>query len=140
MSDDIPFDIQAEIVKRLPVKSLIQFRSVSKAWKSLIDSSDFIAHYSSQQQHLLVRYAHRVVDEEKYISFVDDDNSFPQQKVSLTVPLLVKMLKRCRIIGSSHGLLCLFGDYRDGRDAPMSGTGRVVLWNLSIGKGCCCCA
>ncbi|GJW06937.1 putative pentatricopeptide repeat-containing protein [Tanacetum coccineum] len=32
MSDNIPFYIQLEIMKRLPVKSLIQFRSVSKQW------------------------------------------------------------------------------------------------------------
>ncbi|MFS8020210.1 putative F-box domain-containing protein [Helianthus anomalus] len=48
MSDNIPFEIQVEIIKKLRVKSLIQFRSVSKAWKSLIDSSDFITHYNTQ--------------------------------------------------------------------------------------------
>ncbi|KAJ0818201.1 putative F-box domain-containing protein [Helianthus annuus] len=45
MSDNVPFEIQEEIIKRLPVKSLIRFRSVSKSWKSLIDSSNFITHY-----------------------------------------------------------------------------------------------
>ncbi|GKB61169.1 ribonuclease H-like domain-containing protein [Tanacetum coccineum] len=43
MSDNIPFDIQTEIIKRAPVKSVIRFRTVSKSWKSLIDSSEFIA-------------------------------------------------------------------------------------------------
>ncbi|KAF5764863.1 putative F-box domain-containing protein [Helianthus annuus] len=56
MLDQIPLEIQSEIMKRLPVKSLIQFRSVCKSWNSLIESPDFIAHYSSQQQHLLVRF------------------------------------------------------------------------------------
>ncbi|KAF5797326.1 putative F-box domain-containing protein [Helianthus annuus] len=47
MSANIPFEIQEEIIKRvLPVKSLIQFRSVSKQWKSLIDSPEFIADHS----------------------------------------------------------------------------------------------
>nr|GEZ40112.1 hypothetical protein [Tanacetum cinerariifolium] len=57
MSDNIPFEIQVEIIKRLTVKSLIQFRSVSKLWKSLIDSSAFIADYqrTDLQQHILVR-------------------------------------------------------------------------------------
>ncbi|GKD48255.1 zinc finger, CCHC-type containing protein [Tanacetum coccineum] len=36
MSDVIPFDIQSEIMKRLPVKSLLQFRSVSKQWKKSV--------------------------------------------------------------------------------------------------------
>ncbi|MFS8020012.1 putative F-box associated interaction domain-containing protein [Helianthus anomalus] len=38
------------------------------------------------------------------------------------------MLKTYVIIGSSHGLLCLYSDYPDGCDNS------VVLWNLSIRK------
>uniref|UniRef100_A0A251U1I1 Putative F-box domain-containing protein n=1 Tax=Helianthus annuus TaxID=4232 RepID=A0A251U1I1_HELAN len=53
MSDNIPFELQSEIMKRLPAESLIRFRSVCKSWKSLIHSSDFIAGYRGQQ-HLIV--------------------------------------------------------------------------------------
>ncbi|MFS8025846.1 putative F-box domain-containing protein [Helianthus anomalus] len=59
MSDNISYELQVEIMNRLPVKSLIQCRSVSKTWKSLIDSSDFVVEYSHQRtkmQHLYVRY------------------------------------------------------------------------------------
>ncbi|KAJ0456179.1 putative F-box domain-containing protein [Helianthus annuus] len=56
MSDRIPLEILSEILKTLPVKSLLRLQSVCKAWKSLIKSSDFIARYSSQRQHLLIRY------------------------------------------------------------------------------------
>ncbi|GJR79787.1 hypothetical protein Tco_0150572 [Tanacetum coccineum] len=42
MFDNIPFDIQLAIMNRLPVKSLLQFRSVSKLWKYSIDCSDFV--------------------------------------------------------------------------------------------------
>ena len=45
MSDNIPFDIQVDIMHRLPVKSLMQFRSVSKSWKAAIDCNDFIRRY-----------------------------------------------------------------------------------------------
>ncbi|GKA53754.1 F-box domain containing protein [Tanacetum coccineum] len=45
MSDNIPFEIQVEIMNRLPVKSLLQFRSVSKSWKCMIDSSSFVFTY-----------------------------------------------------------------------------------------------
>ncbi|XP_021970978.1 F-box/kelch-repeat protein At3g23880 isoform X2 [Helianthus annuus] len=93
MSNNIPFEIQAEIFKRLPVISLIQIRSVCKAWKFLIDSDDFIKNYSGQMQYLLAR-----------------------------------------IIGCSHGLLCLYGGYQEGHDGPLSGTCRAVLWNPSIRK------
>ncbi|GJT91612.1 transposase, MuDR, MULE transposase domain protein [Tanacetum coccineum] len=42
MSDNIPFDLQLAFMNRLPVKSLLQFRTVSKLWKYSIDCSDFV--------------------------------------------------------------------------------------------------
>ncbi|GJZ23012.1 F-box domain containing protein [Tanacetum coccineum] len=36
MSDNIPFDLQLAIMNRLLVKSLLQFRTVSKSWKSMV--------------------------------------------------------------------------------------------------------
>ncbi|GJT46311.1 transposase, MuDR, MULE transposase domain protein [Tanacetum coccineum] len=38
MSENIPFDIQMDIMNTLPVKSLLQFRTVSKQWKFSIDN------------------------------------------------------------------------------------------------------
>ncbi|KAJ0693431.1 putative F-box domain, galactose oxidase/kelch, beta-propeller, F-box associated interaction [Helianthus annuus] len=152
MSDNIPFEIQLEIMKRLPVKSLIQFRSVSKTWKSHIGSSRFITEYSSQQQHLLVTYSDKVESkihtkspnrslltrlfrrrstarvpvplfEHKYVSVVDDHHH--QHKVSIThVPVSVKMLKYPRLISISHGLVCLYS----------RSTLVAYLWNISIRK------
>ncbi|MFS8031063.1 putative F-box domain-containing protein [Helianthus anomalus] len=133
MSYDIPFEIQAEIMKRLPVRSLIQFRSVSKQWKSLIDSSDFISHYSSQQQHLLTRYVNLGSLHPTYLSIVDD-HTFPRHRVSLTVPLPVNLLTNYDIIGTSCGLLCLYSSYQKGRNGPVSGSGMAVIWNLAIRK------
>ncbi|CAI9284933.1 unnamed protein product [Lactuca saligna] len=107
MFDELPFHIQEEILKTLPIKSLIQFRSVSKAWKSLIDSSEFIAAHSvshTQPQHLFVSYTDEQVP--KYVSFVDDD-SFPQHRF---VPSLPLSIRDPRIVGSSYGLLCFQGD------------------------------
>nr|GFB20826.1 F-box domain-containing protein [Tanacetum cinerariifolium] len=42
MSDNVSFDIQMDIMDRLPVKSLLQFRAMSKQWKFSIDNFDFI--------------------------------------------------------------------------------------------------
>ncbi|MFS8019987.1 putative F-box domain-containing protein [Helianthus anomalus] len=123
MSDCLPNDVEAEIMLRLPVKSLLHFRSVSKAWKSLIDHSDFTARYRGQQHHhLLVRHNDAFSCNENYISIVDD-HTFPQQKVSLPIPLLVKMFKYYTIVGSSQGLFCFYGDDQ-----------AAVLWNPSIRK------
>ncbi|GKA18730.1 putative F-box domain-containing protein [Tanacetum coccineum] len=130
MSDNIPFDLQVEIIKRLPAKSLIQFRSVSKQWKSLIDSSKFIANYhrTQPQHHLLVSY----IDQEnksdrKYVTIAGDD-TFPQQKFSPTVPESVKQLNQ-PIIFSSQGLLCLYDVFAAPDD---SGTKTAVIWNPTI--------
>ncbi|MFS8028972.1 putative F-box domain-containing protein [Helianthus anomalus] len=107
MSDNIPFELQQLIINKLPVEPLIRFRSVCKAWKSLIDSSDFILHHITKQQHqhLLVRYQDT---ELKYVSIPDNDtDTFPQNTAS-----------------DSHGLLCLFG-YFDRK---------AIIWNPSIRK------
>ncbi|KAJ0903599.1 putative F-box domain-containing protein [Helianthus annuus] len=145
MSDNIPFELQEEIIKRvLPVKSLLRFRSVSKQWKSLIDSSEFITHHTlnnkTQPQHLLVRYitrayGHRVVSpdaclpEYKYVSIVDDD-SFPHHKFSPVVPPTVKLHPLPFMLDCSHGLVCLHGWTRD----RVNRKKLVVVWNPLIGK------
>ncbi|KAF5802668.1 putative F-box domain-containing protein [Helianthus annuus] len=146
MSDNIPFELQAEIIKRvLPVKSLIRFRSVSKQWKSLIDSTEFITHHTlnnkTQPQHVLVRYitggtrhtfvsADTCLPEDKYVSIVDDDN-FPQHKFSPVVPPTVKLLGRPFMLDCSHGLVCLLGYTRDRVNRKKK---LVVVWNPLIGK------
>ncbi|MFS8006088.1 putative F-box domain-containing protein [Helianthus anomalus] len=130
MSADIPFVIQEEIIKRVvPVKSLIRFRSVSKQWKSLIDSSEFITRHSllpAKPHHLLLRYT--VASEPKYVSIVDDD-SFPHHKFSPIVSPTVKPVEIAivRMLDCSHGLVCLFG-------ITAYGTELIVLWNPSIRK------
>ncbi|XP_071713272.1 putative F-box protein At1g32420 [Rutidosis leptorrhynchoides] len=111
MSDHIPFEIQTEIIKYLPVKSLIQFRSVSKPWKSLIDSSEFIVNYhvnhSQLQHHLLVRF-------------------------SLIVPTSVKQLGRLPLmLGTSQGLLSF---YNNSVPSYEHKTMTIVIWNPTIVK------
>ncbi|XP_076959540.1 F-box protein CPR1-like [Bidens hawaiensis] len=133
----LPLEVQENIIKRLSLKPLIQCRSVSKTWKSLIDSSRFISEYNARnkqhlQHHLLVRYdPHENICERTYVSVVDDDNNtFPNQRVSVTEPALVNMLTSPAIIGSSHGLVCVHGYYRHGGDI----TTMAVIWNISIRK------
>ncbi|XP_076928470.1 putative F-box protein At1g47790 [Bidens hawaiensis] len=127
MSANIPLDIQIEIIKRLlPVKSLIRFRSVSKQWKSLIDSSTFISDhsvYQAQPQHLLITYKDVSSYQDKYVSVVDDD-SFPLHKFSPSVPSTVKLASYTLMLDCSHGLVC----YMDQK------TQILVIWNPSIRK------
>ncbi|MFS8028983.1 putative F-box domain-containing protein [Helianthus anomalus] len=138
MSDNIPFELQQLIINKLPVEPLIRFRSVCKAWKSLIDSSDFIPNHITyqQHQHMLVRYKYALNVEETYVLIADNDtddtDTFLQHKVSVTIPqLVVNMGKHFTTVDSSHGLLCLFG-YTD-RNAIIS-IRNAVIWNPSIRK------
>ncbi|KAL4587883.1 hypothetical protein LXL04_000759 [Taraxacum kok-saghyz] len=128
MSDyEIPFHIQENIMKRLPVKSLVQFRSVSKSWKSLIDSSEFIASHSLRRrthpQHMLVTYVSQ--GDKYYICFLDDD-TYPQQRFVPTFPLSPEHIFH---IGSSHGLFGLYYSL----DHNFT-TKSVILWNPFIRK------
>ncbi|XP_076936102.1 F-box/kelch-repeat protein At3g23880-like [Bidens hawaiensis] len=130
----LPLDIIEEIIKTHPVKSLIQYRSVSKAWKSLIDSSRFIASHCRHVQHLRAMYyvgSSAVIP--RHFSIVDDSSS-PQQIVPVTAPLLVNVFRHHFVIVSSHGLLCLYGIYCRSDDFPFPGKRMVVIWNVPIKK------
>ncbi|KAJ9550916.1 hypothetical protein OSB04_014961 [Centaurea solstitialis] len=131
------FDIQVEILKRFPVKSLIRFRSVCKAWKSKIDTSPFIADHNNvshdRSEHLMIRYEVETMtesEEVKYVCYVDDD-SFPQIKFAPPVPPILLSFHGSCIIGSSCGLVCLGGSVPQ---PDNSKTHMVVLWNPSIRK------
>jgi hypothetical protein len=41
-SQCLPYDVVFDILTRLPVKSIIRFRCVSKSWNSILTSPDFI--------------------------------------------------------------------------------------------------
>jgi F-box interacting protein len=128
MSDHIPFEIQSEIMKRLPVKSLLQFRSVSKQWKSFINSPEFIKNYHinhpNPQHHLLVQ--NNEIDTIQTYTSIIDDNTFPKQKFSLTVPEPLNLLGFAVSLGSVNGLLCFYGDV-DSKEM-------AVIWNPSVRK------
>ncbi|XP_059445428.1 F-box/kelch-repeat protein At3g23880-like [Corylus avellana] len=56
MLEQLPHDLQIEILVRLPVKSLLTFQCVSKSFKSLIRSTAFISTHSEST----INYAHLV--------------------------------------------------------------------------------
>ncbi|GKF90758.1 putative F-box domain-containing protein, partial [Tanacetum coccineum] len=73
-------------MQRLPAKSFIRFKSVSKPWNSLIHNSKFIGDYhiiQRTQAHnpLLIRYGDTEDDgKDKCVSIIDDD-TFPKHKL-----------------------------------------------------------
>nr|XP_043632958.1 F-box protein CPR1-like [Erigeron canadensis] len=115
MSEYIPFEIQIEIIKRLPAKSAVKFRLVSKPWNSYIGSSEFIIAHHHCNIH---RYPHRLlawckdpieIYDDRYAT-VFDDATFYQQDFTAKAPRLVKLLRDSRVIDCSFGLVCSY-DY-----------------------------
>ncbi|GKA41119.1 hypothetical protein Tco_0733712 [Tanacetum coccineum] len=64
----------------------------------------------------------------KYVSIADDD-AFPNQNSSLTVPQPVRLLDYISTLNSVNGLLCFCGSLQDVSDEKID-----VLWNPSVGK------
>ncbi|XP_071697982.1 putative F-box protein At1g47790 [Rutidosis leptorrhynchoides] len=133
MSDLIPIDIQSEIIERVDVKSVLRFRSVSKSWKSLIDSPKFVASYGIDHiQRYVFLTSHLITAFSKYRSFVDDGDTLSSGQT--VVPLLPKApaeVHIIRIIGSSHGLICLECMYISDNGKHV---GVYALWNPLIRK------
>ncbi|GKD02527.1 F-box domain containing protein [Tanacetum coccineum] len=73
MSDNIPFNLQLTIMNRLPVKSLLQFRTVSKSWKYSIDCSDFVREYGFLESNNCCLYLTFKENFEGIICSVDDN-------------------------------------------------------------------
>lgn len=59
----IPFDLEVEILTRLPGRSLIKFRCVSKIWSSMIRSQRFIHDFfsmSSTRSRFIIAFSNSV--------------------------------------------------------------------------------
>ncbi|KAF2293400.1 hypothetical protein GH714_001291 [Hevea brasiliensis] len=132
MFDHLPQELLAEILSRLPVKSILICRCVSKTWYSLITDPSFIAHHLKKTAArnsglLFFGYVTEELDfpfkpYARYLLYPDE--SFPANHVEeLDCPLKgLKVLYK--IVGSCNGVFCLsYGRYN-----------RVVLWNPSVRK------
>ncbi|KAK4259894.1 hypothetical protein QN277_006182 [Acacia crassicarpa] len=106
----IPEGIIGDIFKRLPVKSLIRFQSVSKRWKNLFQTSSFIEnhHRHSHQNSLLLleRYGHwNPYDQCNPMDLCFADRELRISKVHNEPCISFKGV--IRIVNSSYGLLCV---------------------------------
>ncbi|PHT39293.1 hypothetical protein CQW23_22866 [Capsicum baccatum] len=132
MQDSIPLlppELITEILSRLPVKSLLKFRCVSKSWLALISSPEFI------NTHLIVsannkEYLHHRL----MLSFVQPEYNLKDcslgslldgnvtEAFDLDYPMKIPH-KSVWIVGSVNGLICLAIEEND-----------LFIWNPSIRK------
>ncbi|XP_028787965.1 putative F-box protein At4g38870 [Neltuma alba] len=127
----LPQEIIVNILKRLPVKTLIRFQCVCKNWKNLLKDPLFIAdqlRHSSHRPYFLVQQLYRTNNSLYLCSF---DRDF-QLHEAHNPPLIDYDLSSSdsfsvvRMIGSSNGLLCV--ELCDHYVSPH----KLLVWNPAI--------
>ncbi|KAL7212274.1 hypothetical protein ACSBR2_015031 [Camellia fascicularis] len=116
-------DVMVEILVKLPVKSLLRFKCVSKSWSSLITNPSFIAKHltNSNKKENGCLFVHSIEPK--------DANNFPRKYTfavcrdkSLTVPVFeylgLKLNAKVHVMGPCNGIFCLLTNWNS-----------VALWN-----------
>ncbi|XP_059630156.1 F-box/kelch-repeat protein At3g06240-like [Cornus florida] len=112
----LPRHLLVEILSKLPVKSLLRFKGVSKSWRSLISDSHFIKTHLNQSlresniqtQRILIAPSHSPFG--LYTaSFGSANNDILVEKIDFVVQN--NPHPRCEIIGSCNGLICMEVDF-----------------------------
>ncbi|XP_019181408.1 PREDICTED: F-box/kelch-repeat protein At3g23880-like [Ipomoea nil] len=117
-------DIITEILKRLPVKSQLQFRCVSKVWRALISSPEFVKlhlNFHSKKDIKVMTYSS--VNRISYMSlFSITENKQSSFRKFITIDRSVLIPKDgFEFLGSCNGLFCF-------RAKPY----QIMIWNPSL--------
>ncbi|CAH1426647.1 unnamed protein product [Lactuca virosa] len=140
MSNYLCEELIVEIFIRLPPKSLLRFRSLSKSWCSIISSPEFIhTHtFQSPQKFLIV---HEVFREEKYFYTLHSEDQLPlcprrgyigippvefpyrfHSHINRPYKRMFPYTRSFHIVGSCNGIVCIFDIHKN----------IISLWNPSV--------
>ncbi|KAI9112691.1 hypothetical protein K1719_016357 [Acacia pycnantha] len=141
----LPEDIMVNILKRLPVKSLIRFQCVCKHWKNLFKTLSFVTDHlrysSAQNPSLFVKPSSNC--QPLHLSLIDGEIN----ALEFQIPPLIGSLPVVMIVGSSNGLLCVATDMskdslflwnpaiREVRQVPAARTSKFPRSNCILGFG-----
>ncbi|CAH9067349.1 unnamed protein product [Cuscuta europaea] len=120
----LPIEIIADVLKRLPVKSLIRFQSVCNLWKDLIKSPSFIAshlEYSDRENPTLISMRKNSVSGTSILYFLDRDMQLRQVQNNP----FIDSFEYTWIVGSYNGLVCV----QTGQPGTLLS---IYLWNPAI--------
>ncbi|XP_059645943.1 F-box protein CPR1-like [Cornus florida] len=115
---ELPVEVTADILSRLPVKPLLRFRCVSKPWCALIDSHGFMKSHLNRSIKTNTNRSIIFRVEELYSIDLDSLDHF----VELENPM--KNEEGTEVVVSFHGLVVLCNPYYED----------VTLWNPSTRK------
>ncbi|PON48918.1 F-box domain containing protein [Trema orientale] len=127
-SHSLSEDIMIKIMSKLPVKSLLRFKCVSKQWFSLITTDSYFIttqlHHSSTSK-LCILYGDEYKHQEKETIYVDRMLLIRDQSTveDLHLDHHPPVDQRFEIVGSCNGLVCVRL-----LDSPPGYT-NIVLWN-----------
>ncbi|XP_043696604.1 F-box protein At3g07870-like [Telopea speciosissima] len=122
----LPFEIIKEILSRLPVKSLLRFRCVSKDWCCVISDPFFIS------QHLNLSSEYKIglcLTNGRLFTITFDGLSSTATMVDIPFKGLEDSVE---ILGSCNGLLCLFVSKR--LSSWFRHISPIYLWNPAISE------
>ncbi|KAL2455755.1 F-box protein CPR30 [Forsythia ovata] len=128
---NIPEDLVMDVLSRLRVKSLLRFRSVSKSWRTLIDSPSFIKIHMERSMKIgsTVEVIHRRNLKKFYSLHLDLSGNPVRDPEELPHPfgyrhdLEDSVVFEIHLVGSCNGVLCF-----------VDSAHRIVLWNLATRK------
>lgn len=121
----LPEDVIVEILSRLPVLSLIRFRSVCKSWNAILNNPSFINKHhqtisSKEGSEILLVSRRDNVTHKRVISILRNDEN--AHSVDQDLPTSWKnMFGHVRLVGPCNGIVCLYG-FPD----------NIALWNPMI--------
>ncbi|KAI3465865.1 hypothetical protein Pfo_022528 [Paulownia fortunei] len=135
MSDYLPQEVVIKILTKLPPKSLVKFRCVSKTWNLLISSPYFISMYTQQTiiskpftastDQIIIRRYSKAQNSEVYSVHVDNEEFPDDENIRIEYPFRDSTRFYYRIVGSCNGVLCLSDDLFGQADS-------ILLWNPVI--------
>ncbi|KAL3628756.1 hypothetical protein CASFOL_027802 [Castilleja foliolosa] len=124
-------DIMLCILTRLPVKSIIRFKSVCKPWRDLFSSPEFIkmhqGQFSSNSRNQCLIMENRVfIDSRADDEFVDSGRVFSLLKIESDEERAVHRspeTENMNIVGCCNGLICMGNPHEQES---------IVFWNPAI--------
>lgn len=126
----LPQEMVNQILLRLPVKSLLQFKTVCKSWLSHISDPHFAISHFDLAAARTERIALLVPFDREFLS-IDFDASLASNALNLD-PLLASKSFSLVILGSCRGFLLLICGHRLYVWNPSTGLYKILVWSPII--------